>query len=739
MIEVGFHIILILLVVFFLGSGLTLFILPQPLQRYAFWLTPWVFFLFLIVVLVPLSLGGVPIASAAPFFILGLSVLNFFVFIKQKKRYLFIFREDIIISIFVISAIVLHLLPIIRRDNFLTTASFGNNDVIVYAASADYLVKHSIFESFHTQVAGAIGTILNDGYRWGPPALLSFFLYLFRVEAHQYTYFMQVILYSLMIPLGYTLFKIIYKPSLVGLIIVSAIVAYNANMTYILYNNFFGQVLHWGIFMIILIVFVSYMNVINEHVSGYNRYDLLAGLSLAAMLFSYHEATPMILVPLLIYIVVKLIQKYNVIVYIKTFYKIGFTAFFITAPSLFRIVVLDFQQAFQGNPNQPIGWQLFRSKVPFPNPFEMVGFYSIHNFDPLPLAMAVVLSLAVVYVISVGFIQVRYKLFVGAYLFIIILFDYWTGIYQHNFWTYYRAVTYTLPVVLVLFGVGISHILAGRQILLKVVVVSLLVGLAAFSGRRLNQRFIHERLAVEKSMISLRQLLRLESKEKIYAEGFLDPTTPLWKQIWTGYFLYPTEPEITFYERGLGARFYNSVLDGRRVLISKSNPWIKGPQVILRKVLWENEAFMMGELCSSEECLLSSPYDLSKLNIGESPYEDSLLMEGWSVRESGGRWANAMEVAVRLVSKNTNSFSRLVIESLALAEPQNMSVYINGVFLGSQGIKKDWDTYEFPLSYLPAGIHQITLKFSHTYSPVSLGISSDLRELPARFKLIAFE
>ncbi len=263
--------------------------------------------------------------------------------------------------------------------------------------------------------------------------------------------------------------------------------------------------------------------------------------------------------------------------------------------------------------------------------------------------------------------------------------------------------------------------------------------LVIFSGAKLNKRFITERLAVDKTYVSLRATRNVSNGEAIFAEGLLDETVPLWKQIWTAYFLYPETREHNYLASASGARFWNSALDGKLVVISKSDPWIKGPAVLLSQILWENEGFKLGRLCSSDECLSSSTTDLSSLKIGESLYEDSLLKSGWSLREADGRWTSAQKASLRLVTKENDFFTSVIIEAMTLAVPQKLSVVIDDMPIGSIMLKKDWDTYELLVPYLSADVHDVVFNFSHSYSPAGLGISSDSRILPARFKFIGFK
>ena len=236
-----FYSLLTIFILFFLGYGLTLLSIPNKLKPYAFWLSPWFAMFFLIFFLVIFSLFAFSVKQISPFLIVFLSLLTISAFFKKKFRYKIRFKEDIVIAIFIIISIIFNTSPLIRREKILTTLSLGNNDVIIYASGPDYLVTHSIAESYLSESKplkpteyGFMG-MLKENFRLGSPIIVSFFLNLFHLKGYQYIYLFETILFGLAIPLTFLLFKFLYKDSIYGLLLCLFLFSFNVNLLYILY------------------------------------------------------------------------------------------------------------------------------------------------------------------------------------------------------------------------------------------------------------------------------------------------------------------------------------------------------------------------------------------------------------------------------------------------------------------------------------------------------------------------
>ena len=728
-----------IVVLFILGFGLTFLILPKSLRSYWLWLSPWTTIITAIFYFVITSLFGLSTKQTFIPYIIICLVAGVYVLVKIKPIIIINKKEDFILVILIIFALILNLSPLIRRDKMLTSVSMGNNDVIAYVATGDYLKNYSIGESFKTKVDLAVGTLLQGGYRWGTPIINSFFLTLLNLEGYQYTYISQAVLFSLFIPLSYILFKIIFGPSTVGLIIISIFTGFNINLLYILYHDFFGQILFWGIEMLLFIFFYSYFDSKEIKSKKLNIYDLILGILTTVLFFSYHEPAIFIFAPLGIFLLIILFKKKK---YFKNYFfallRIAFISIITGATSIAHAMIADFQQAFMGNPNQPIGWQLFRSKIPFANPFEAMGFWSIHNFEPMPTILAIALSMIVILIIIKGVLKSRYKILTISYLLIFSLFYYWTAISQHNFFSYNRALTYTLPFIIVLFSIGLTN-LYEKQKYFWLIIITILISLVSWSAVNLNKRFIREHLSVDKSFISILDIKRKNINEPIYAESYVEDATPLWKQIWINYFLYlkGVSAVPTVLNDG---QFENKVPNDSLILISKPTPWFSARKIIFNDIIWSNNYYKLGHICNTDDCLMKSKYKLDEIIIGKNEFEDSLLINGWNIGEGENRWANEKESTLRLITKENYPIS-LTVEALSLSKPQEMTVYLNEKLLGKILIGTEWKNYSLPINYpLNFGVHKLKFVYSQGFRPIDVIPGNlDGRTLYVNFKKISLE
>lgn len=734
-----FYPFLNIVILFILGFGLTILILPKSLKSFWLWLSPWTTIIVSIFILVIASLFGFSVEQIIKPLMALYLLVDLYVVLKLKSRLTINLKEDLLLTIIILTSLTLNLSPLIRHEKTITSVSMGNNDIISYATTGDYLKNNSISTGFKEKIEQSVGVLLLHGYRWGTPILNSFFLTLFNFDGYQYTYISQVVLFSLFIPLGYLLYKTLFGSSLIGLIITSSILGFNINLLYILYHDFFGQVLFYGIELLLFIFFYSYFNSPNIKINKFNVYDYILGILITVLYFSYHEPAIFIIAPLGIFLLIILIKHKNLVwFYFLSLLRIGLIGIITGMTSIVHAFKIDYEQAFMVDPNQPIGWQLFRNKIPYANPFEAMGFWSIHNFSPMPTIIAILLSIFIIWIIVRGVLKSRFKILTISYLIIFFLISYWFAFNKHNFFAYNRALTYALPFVIILFSIGLVSLYEKNKFFWSIIIV-ILVSLEFWSAINLNKRFIREHLSVEKSYISLLNLKYININEDIYTESFIETEIPLWKDMWTNYFLYsknisekPSIIENSIFEKG--------VPNNSLVLISKSTPWFISRKIIFNDIIWTNNYYTLGHICNTDDCLLQTAKNLSFINIGQNDYEDSLLINGWNISEAENRWANENESTLRLVTKDTYP-TKLTVEALSLSKPQEMTVYLNEELLGKISIDKEWKIYSLPINYqLNPGVHKIKFIFSHGYRPMDVIPGNlDNRTLYVNFKEIKLE
>lgn len=699
-----FYSVILLMIEYGLGFGIARKILPKTLKEYALIMAPWVLNIFVILVMVIGSLLGVHGKYMAGGLMIGLLFLTFL----ERKG--FKLTKSTIIVMFIVSVcVVLSNSPLVLRDKFLTTISLGNNDVIAYASNADYLVENSIRDNFRQYVILPVANLLQDGYRWGTPLLSTFFLSLTNSPAWKLTYLIQTIIFSTMLPLGYVLYKLWYGKGGHLALIVPILIGFNANLLYMLYHNFFGQVVFWGVELVLVILASAYF------LKQEKRLEWLIGGAIAAMYMSYHEPALFVLVPLTLGAIIT--KNWQGLL------RIAGIATIIGGISIMNATIFDFGQAFRGNPDQPIGWQVFRSESPLSNPFEVIGASSVHTAPPLSPTLAWSLSLMVVVLTTLGALRSKVSKYTLSLISFFALMFLWTSLGKNGNWfVFNRAYTYVLPLVLVMFVGGLAQV---RRRSWRVILAMTIVSLVMLQGARLTKKFVNAHLTVHAWYQTLAEVREEKYLEPIYTSGMISPHLSIWDQVWIGYFLYPTIDQGTIPKE--------PVKDGNLVLMPKANPWIRYPSYAFDQVIWENEYYKMGRWCDAS-CLATYPGDLSEVVLGESNFEDSVLGTGWSSPERGGRWIEGQEA--RVVLRADQRVNRILIEAQALAPKTLTKVYIEGKLVGDIEFSIEREAHELKI-FLTEGVHEVTLKSDRTASPSELGLGADLRKLSIRVSKIS--
>jgi hypothetical protein len=733
--QVLFIIITITLYSYFAGYGLTKILLTNKLSKYTIWLSPWIFFTLSTIVLTITSLLGVPISIAGVVVAVMTSLLSLY-YLVIKRQYPEIFTKvNMTLVAIIVGSIIINISPIILRDKFLTTISFGNNDIIAYTTNADYLLKHSLAKSFQSDVTIAVNNLLHDGYRWGPPILEAHFLSITGLEGYQLSYLVQVLLFAFMIPLLYVLYSLLNnsKTDWVTAGFISLMMALNVNSLYMLYHNFWGLTYYLGIMLYLIIVLVTYFRYYKDKNI---KLEILAIIGFVCMFISYHEPAVIIIFSLFLYAILLAITKNDVVSYIKRMLRILFGLVIMGGVSLSNAIVFDLKQAFIRNPNQVIGWQLFRDKLPYANPFEIVGLYSIHSFEPLNIFLAVILSGIVLFIIFLGIISIRNiktKLYIFSYMTSITLLLLYLGIYRSNFFDYNRIVTYTLPIIIVIFSLGLEKILFKYKFY-KVITYVILISLLIISTYNLNKRFVNERASVDYSYTSLKEIRSLKIDEQIYTESMYINGIPLWNRLWVNYFVYYDYDNI-FSGKFINDPYKLRIPDNSLSLVSKTTPWKKAPQVLLTNIIWENAWYKLGRICNSNACLLSQKEDLSKIIVGQSEHEDSMLTNGWFYPDSSARWSSGKTSWLRLLKRDNHRY--LVLNIKAYKEPQELTLIVQDETIEIINVSEEWSQYKIAVpNNIGPGVKNIQFVYSYTYQDPSL---HNTNQFAVRVKEIYFE
>ncbi len=736
-IPILYYSVYLVIALYAIGYGLTSLTLPLSLKKHAFILTPWFTLVAITFLFTVASLAGVSVRLATWVTLPPLLLMTGIVLHRQTISFAAIDWQKVVLGMFVGASILLHLMPLLRRDRMLTTISLGNNDVIVYANTPDYLVDHSIFEGYKylpsdlKPTEKGVANLLHDGFRWGAPILAAFLQVITGLEGWQMAYLHVVVLYSLLIPLAYLLFQLIYKRSWVGLLVIGMGFLLNANMLYMLYHVFAGQVVFWGLFLLLLIYFVTYFSE-EKKTHSFTYFEILIGVTITTLYFSYHEGILFVVGPAVLFGVFSIYNR-RLVATVLMWSRIGFVVLLTGAPAVVNATIFDFFQA--SLIDAPIGWERFRAVTPFANLFEMAGMHSIHTEAPQHRLLALPASLITGIVFAIGYIRSRMKVLMICYIVLFITLLVWSSVLHSNFFIYNRIVTYLLPLLLTIFAVGVDFVFHQRKIT-GVALLVLFITLNCYSGFALVKKFMNNHLSVDRSLISLQSLNdEATIREPIYLDQVVLSDMYYWRMIWMEYFLYPNKQVVS-----LGNLDENTQIeDGDLLLVQSSHFAYPSPKVVLDPVVWENGYFRVGHVCITDACIGGKSIPLSEVIVGTSAFEDTMLLEGWSVNEGEHRWAKEKRATARFVV-SADGAQTISLEARSLQSPQTVIIKIDGTQVGAVELKAEWDVYTLDFSpTLPQGVHHVEFLFERAYKPSEVLGNTDMRELYGDFRRISLQ
>lgn len=594
--EIVILLLKIVLTLFFIGYGFTAVFIPEKLRHDSFWLAPWFGTILIAVLGTILSLAGIPIIKSK-YIIFSLAAILFLWSLFNKNRLLFLSKDTILISLFTVICLLFNLYPLVTKIGFPTTISLSNLDPISYVHTGDFLKNHTVYEDgqfgSYKPYSWATVDLLHYGYRWGTPMVLGFVSSVLNMKSYQIFSILITIFFALSFPVVYILAKqmVDLKKSYLLLFLIFLTYSFNSTILYMLYNVFFAQFAFLGIFAVIVILLYSYFSEKNKLIN-FNNYDLLIGLSLSSLTILYLEGLFFILIPLVLFLTLNLLKKKNLaLIYIA---KIILLLFIINPISFGNALRVNYLFFVNTTKTTLIGWE----KIRYAKPLEMLGFYNLYFSKQIPYLIESISSLIVIGVIIIGYLKNKQKLFtmsfIGFYVFLYLIF----ALYFKNYFTYHRAVTYTLFFTSILFSIGMFYIMTlFKNNFIKLVIIGAFFLMSARSSyRTIYQLYWHPRI-VDKSLISLTELSNNKSVVgPFYTSDVFLGEYDLWKRLWQEYFLtdkliitrqnYPTE--------------VNNLQNVSMVLSEKNYLEREDKKIVYKNIVWHNQYYVLGEILPLE-------------------------------------------------------------------------------------------------------------------------------------------
>lgn len=592
MFEIIITVAKIFLILFTMGAGFTALFLPKSLQKDSFWLVPWFGMILIAILGIIFNLARVPLSECKYIIFLIAGVLFLYAIISGKKIFYF-HRETFIMVILVLVSLLYNLYPLITRVGYPTTISLGNMDPLSYSPVADFLTEHTVFEGknfeHYKPYLWATGDLLHAGFRWGSPMILSFIASVLGVRAYVVYFILLVLSFVLSFPLVYIIAKrMILKQNMLLLLLIFLTFTFNSTILYMVYNVFYAQFLFSGIYILIFLLAYEYFK---ERKIRYQlgAFDILLGVSISSLTSIYPEGIIFVFIPLGMAVFFYVVRNRNFVCLIRLI-KILMVAFIINPYTFGTAIEQNIKIILSSTRSALIGWE----KIPFAAPLEIMGFYNLYYSRDLPIAIDIIMGAPIIVIWLYGLKKLKHRIVMSAYLITFISFFIVLRFIFPNFFSYHRAITYSLFLFPILFCSGFVW-LAERLhkkyfTFVIIVIIFLLVARSAY--RTIYQMYWHMRI-VDKALISLQDLnLAKNIPQPFYTADVFFGEYDLWKRLWREYFLMN---KLIVTRQNFPTELY-FLPKNKYVLAEKGILEYQGKTLKFKNVIWENEYYKLGKI-----------------------------------------------------------------------------------------------------------------------------------------------
>jgi hypothetical protein len=518
-----------------LGWGLSSFALPRALKQYQVWLAPWVGLMLAAILGVLLSRLGIGAALAVyPITAVGAGLTAWTLLARGRRLTA---RSDLgwAFAVAFLVTLFLALYPLLKLGQGPTTVSLGNNDPIVYAATARFLeqgsLRHAPLCETRQPLACLVASEILPSSRPGTFLLIAIMARFFHAATFQILTVMLAVVLATTPPLA-AIFARIASASRFAALLTLVISAVNVNLLYFFYHGFAGQVLAEGC---LIIAFILLWRVEADHRDRI-FYAAMLGLTICALLEIYQEDVPLFLVPYLIYAGVRLLRSKTARWQLAGRFAlpIGIAAALDPAAPWYCLINL------QGRVTSVAGWPMPRWALGA----DMLGFMNVYLTGEGERAAAIA-SVPLLLIALWGFARWRNSWLTLTVTSFTIAFLLYLGAIRDFSYGYHKLAGILSFLLVAAFATGITRAisqLTGRQVriltqraaLLVAGVMCLLVTAPLVGEMRRTQ------LSVSPDLIELSDARRIAGDRPI-----LFTETRWWQQLWGTYFLYPAATLLT--------------------------------------------------------------------------------------------------------------------------------------------------------------------------------------------------
>jgi len=545
-----------------LGGGIASLILGKEGREGWSWVAFWVGVVYIAAGGVFLSQIGIATQQSCLILILG-SIIGWGVAWRRRRLFLKLNSEQRWLYLLVGLGLIVHLYTMIVRVGFPTTVSMGNLDPISYTTVADYLQTHSLWEGKEYQAFSpylwSVGDLLHSSYRLGTPMVLSVLSAVAGVRAYELYSILLSVFFVMSYPVVFLLVKRIRKEAgRLEMLLLFGVYLLNSTLMYMLYNVFFAQ-FAWGGVLAMAV-----------WATGKKGLAWVQAITVAGTALLYPEGLPFVLIPLAL-----TGSFWGITV------GIGLAPFSLVmgVRQIIRVIISSSQVTW-------IGWE----KIRYPNILEILGLYNLNYSRELQVYLILIPVIVVVALMLWALRLSSNRKVIFIYLGVFGLAYFGTRVMGHNWFTYFRAITYSIFLYASLFVAGMGYLSKSLNMYKWMIgfIVMIIGGLVIRSGVRTAQQMYYHHHAVDKPLISLMQVPLDRAAPIATADLFLGEYS-LWTRLWREYMLF----EIRIITRQNWTTDKDKVLEITQVLVEKDKEEELRKTINLGDIVWENEHYSL--------------------------------------------------------------------------------------------------------------------------------------------------
>ena len=162
----------------------------------------------------------------------------------------------------------------------------------------------------------------------------------------------------------------------------------------------------------------------------------------------------------------------------------------------------------------------------------------------------------------------------------------------HNYYTYHRALTYTLFIYVTFFAIGLSVFLNRIHRHLSALVVIAILLLSGRSAIRTLQQFYWHHQTVDAALISLQELPPSFASTPFFTDDMMVGEHNLWRRLWQEHLLSPYQ----IVSRQNYPTDYASTSNITLILSAKDTIRENADRLDYETIVWENKFYTLGTL-----------------------------------------------------------------------------------------------------------------------------------------------